>query len=169
MADEGVDDARVEDDPDSPPVPSARQMGVIRVGNALHRAAGTMPQRAAAVHFGVPYGTMCALMRFEVRNYGARTLHKFDEMIGRDTWILYQEDDEPGHEVAAASQADLDVLRARLAELDVHLGELRVELSELYTTREPDLLEVLAGRLDDAERAEVISYIHFLLGRRRPG
>ena len=132
-------------------VPSRTVTGAERVGAALRAARGTMSQKAASVHFGVAYSTLCALEQGKDRNYGSHTLHQFDAMLGRDTWELYTQEEAP----PPASRAQLDELRAEIE-------ELRDRLEEVAAGPAPSVFaELTAAELDD-----VVSFAHFLLARR---
>jgi hypothetical protein len=134
-------------------------MGLARLSRELKKARGTLSQKAAATHWGVPYTTLCALEQGKPRNYQPHTLAHFDAMLGRSAWDLYDMSDEAGYDVPAASVAALDELRARVDELADQLHEL--------AARTPNPLEALAVELTAAELDEVIAFAHFLLGRRR--
>lgn len=116
-----------------------------------------MSQKAAARHWHVAYSTLCALEQGKDRNYQSHTLAQFDVMLGVDTWALYsQADVEP-----AISWNQIDDLRAELA-------ELRAELEAIRVVPAPTGLEALQGELTAAERADLVSFAHWLIARRRP-
>ena len=145
--------------PDGDPLPSGHEMGLARLSRELKMARGTLSQKAAAAHWNVPYSTLCALEQGKARNWQPHTLARFDTMLGRRAWDLYEQPDEVGYDVPAASATAVDELRARLDHLEATLAAL--------TARPANRLEGLAGELTDAELDEVVSYAHWVLARRR--
>lgn len=119
-----------------------------------------MSQKAAAAHFGVPYSTLCAIEQGQDRRYQSHTLHQFDAMIGRDADQLYRQPDVPGYDVPAAT-AD------SVADLQRRVDELETTIQALLARPAPTRLEALALELTDAELAEVVSFAHWVLARRR--
>lgn len=142
-------------------VRSAHEMGLARLSRELKKARGTLSQRAAATHFGVPYTTLCAIEQGQARNYQPHTLAHFDAMLGRSAWDLYDTPDEAGFDVPAASVAAVDELRARV---DALADELRA-----LAARTTDPFAALAAELTSAELDQVVAFAHFLVGRRPTG
>ena len=138
-------------------------MGLARVSAELKRARGTMSQKEAAAHWQVPYSTLCALEQQVERNYQSHTLAQFDVMLGRSTWDLYDQPDEAGWDVPAATAAAVEELQAQVAE---HARDSTSSLpgSPSWRTRSP--LEQLLDSLDRDELAAVEAYVHFVFARR---
>jgi len=116
-------------------------------------------QKAAAAHWNVPYSTLCAIEQGKERNYQPQTLAHFDAMLGRSAWELYEQPDEAGYDVPAASAASVEEVRTRLDELEAALQALRGQ--------PPNHLEAVTSELSPDELAEVVAFAHFVLARRR--
>ena len=118
-----------------------------------------MSQKRFAQTHSLPFGTMQALMQGVVRKYRPSTLAVFDEVLGRSTWDLYEQaDEEPPEPVA--SPAVVEFLAERVSALEV-------AVARVLRQRDPGALEALTAGLTNGERAEVESFIHFVLARRR--
>lgn len=124
----------------------------------MKKKRGKMSQKVAAERWGIPLATLGAIEQGVVRNYRPSTLAPLDDVLGRSTWDLYMEPDEPE---TLASQDELDELRRRL-------DDLAAEVAAVTAMPAPGgELESLAQQLGDNERAEVVSFAHFVLARRR--
>lgn len=140
-------------------VASAHTMGVRRLGSELKKARGTMSQKVAAQEWGVAVATLGAIEQGVVRSYQPQTLAPFDRVLGRSAWDLYEAADEPGTDIPAASQADVDELRQRLVDVEATMATLGAQ-------RPLSALEALAHELAEDELTDVISFAHFVLARR---
>lgn len=134
------------------------EMGLGRVSRELIRARGTLSQKRAAVHFNVPYTTLCALEQRKERTYHSQTLARFDAMLGQSTWELYDGPDEVGIDVPAASAAALDELREVVEQLSATVRRLADRIS--------DPVEALTVEMTAAELDQLVAFAHFLRGRR---
>ena len=141
-------------------------MGLRRLSAELKKARGTLSQKAAAARWQVPYSTLCALEQQQQRNYQPHTLAHFDEMLGRSAWDLYDQPDEAGWDVPAASLSSVEELQAKVAEHARQLAEL-TELAQAIAQHERGSLEALLDELDADELATVEAFVHFVLSRRR--
>lgn len=134
-------------------------MGLARVSRELKRARGTLSQKRAAVHFGVPYSTLCALEQQTPRHYQSQTLAPFDAMIGQSTYdLMYNTPDEPGLDVPAASAAALEELRSRVEEL--------TEMVRCIADHHPDPIAALIAEMTAGQLDQLVAFAHFLLGHR---
>lgn len=134
--------------------------GVKRVQRALQRAMGTKTQTAFAEEWGLPFGTMQALLQGRVRNYRSTTLAAFDEVLGRSTWELYTAADD--------ELADVDAVRDGVNELRAEVAALAASVQAFEERMgRPSPLEAVVGELSGAELDDLVAFAHFLLARRR--
>jgi transcriptional regulator with XRE-family HTH domain len=142
---------------------TSRAMGVRRLGNALKKARGRMSQQAAAEAWGVALSTLGAIEQGVDRKYQPPTLAPFDAVLGREgaAWDLYNQPEEAGWDVPAASLVLVEDLRGRIEELEETVATLTERLNQ-----PPSPLDAARGQLSADEVSELVAYAHFMLIRR---
>lgn len=126
-------------------------VGIRRVGDAIKRARGTMPQKVAAKTWGVPLATMAALEQGIERNYQPHTLAQFDQVLGQSTLDLYLRPD--GEQMRTIEEKVTDLT----SKVDALLAAERPPPVEAE-------LDALMIRLTPAQRELVLALVRELAG-----
>lgn len=125
------------------------------------RTKSNLTQVAAAAAWKVDIGLLVAIEDPKSqRNFGATTLAPLDKVLNESAFKLFKQTDD-----AAEARRAVAELTERVTELRGEVEALKERVTELLRGSTLELL--LSRELADDERAEVTSYAHFVMSKRR--